>query len=290
MKQYNIKQFALWASTALFAMGSAQGAVTAGDLILFFQKPGNTNTAYVNLGSAALLYRGAEAGPSATLQRVNFININSTLASAFGAAWATDPDIYAGLAGARSNSTAVTVVNGDQNRTLYVSRARPSIGTVGQAGASPWDLVQAGSLTTGATNMVALTNNFAVRLPDLDQGVLDTDTSTIDNMNTTTIGGFQSAGFDLFVGGVQQSGSATAFGVFGDAGQVEFALDLQRLVPDGTVHTNEIAGQSRFGSYEGTVTIGTTGDVSFITIPEPSSVTLAGIAGLALAFRRRRNA
>ncbi|MBJ7255694.1 MAG: PEP-CTERM sorting domain-containing protein, partial [Akkermansiaceae bacterium] len=66
--------------------------------------------------------------------------------------------------------------------------------------------------------------------------------------------------------------------------------DLQRLVPDGTVNTDEVAGQSRFGSYEGTVTIGSNGSVSFITIPEPSSITLAGIAGLALAFRRRRNA
>ena len=243
----------------------AQTSAAAGDLILFFQKPGDTNTVYANLGNAALLFRGAEAGPSAAQQRLNIININSTLVNAFGATWATDPDIYAGLAGARSNSTALTVVNGDQNRTLYVSRARPSVGTVGQADATPWDLVQAGSLTTGATNMVALTNNFNVRLPNLDQGVLDTETSTIDNMNPTTIGGFQSAAFDLFVGGVQQSGSATAFGVFGAAGQVEFALDLQRLVPDGTVQTNEVAGQSRFGSYEGTVTIGTDGNVSFIT-------------------------
>ncbi|MBJ7425050.1 MAG: hypothetical protein JHD23_11225, partial [Akkermansiaceae bacterium] len=80
--------------------------------------------------------------------------------------------------------------------------------------------------------------------------------------------------------GVQQRGSASVFGTFGLAGEVEFALDLQRLVPDGTVNTDEVAGTSRTGSYEGTVTVGTTGNVSFIT--QGTSAYDAWLAGFPL--------
>ena len=290
MKQFNITKTALLASAAMFTMGSAQAAVTAGSLLLFFQKPGDTDTVYVNLGSAANLYRGAASGPSAANQALGIININSTLVSAFGALWATDTDIYAGLSGVFDNSTNSTVVDGDQYRTLYASKARTSVGTVGASNSTTWNLVSTGSLTTGATNMLGLTTNFATQLGSADQGVVTVDLSSIDGQNPTTLAGVQSTAFGQFTNGVQQRGSATAFGVFGAAGEVEFALDLQRLVPDGTVSPGEVAGTSRTGSYEGTVTIGTDGIVSFITVPEPSSVTLAGIAGLALAFRRRRNA
>ncbi len=45
-------------------------------------------------------------------------------------------------------------------------------------------------------------------------------------------GGFlQGAAFNAFQGGVQQQGGALAFGTFGPAGQVEFALDLYRILP-----------------------------------------------------------
>ncbi|MBJ7394932.1 MAG: PEP-CTERM sorting domain-containing protein [Akkermansiaceae bacterium] len=290
MKQNKIIRFALLASAAMFAVGSVQGAVTAGSLVLFFQKPGDTDTVFVNLGNAATLYRGAAAGSSAANQALDIININSTLVSAFGSGWASDQNVYAGLAGVLENSTNTTVVNGDQYRTLYVSRSRASVGTVGASGSTSYNLLAAGSLTGGATNIRGLITNFATQLGSADQGIVSVDLSVIDNQNPTTLAGVQSTAFGQFTTGVQQRGSASVFGTFGLAGEVEFALDLQRLVPDGTVNTDEVAGQSRFGSYEGTVTIGSNGSVSFITIPEPSSITLAGIAGLALAFRRRRNA
>ena len=289
--KYNLNKFI----AVLFGMGSTLAQLQAqtaarGDLMLFFQKPGDTDTVYVNLGNAATLYRGAATGPTAAKQALNIININSSLTSAFGAGWASDPDVYAGLAGVLENSTGTTVVNGDQYRTLYVSRARTSVGTVGASGSTAYNLVSAGSLTSGATNMYGMTTNFFTQLPSVAQGLVTTEFSVIDNQNPTTLAGVQTTAFGQFVSGVQQRGSVSVFGTFGLAGQVEFALDLQRLVPDGTVEPGEVAGQSRFGSYEGTVTIGSNGSVSFITIPEPSSITLAGIAGLALAFRRRRNA
>ena len=125
----------------LFGMGFTLAQLQAqtaarGDLMLFFQKPGDTDTVYVTLGSAATLYRGAASGPSSANQTLNIINIDGTLASAFGAGWATDPDVYAGLAGVLENSTADTVVNGDQYRTIYVSRSRNGVGTVGASGST----------------------------------------------------------------------------------------------------------------------------------------------------------
>jgi len=287
-------KFPIIASAAMFTLGSVQGAtVAAGDLVLFFQKVGDSNTVYVNLGAADTLYRGFYSGISGAdylLSNVGFININSTLVTAFGAGWASDTSIYAGLAGALSNSSAGTVVQGDQNRTLYVSRARTAVGTVGTSSSTAFNLSGSGNLTAGATDMTALTSVFATQLPNQDQGIVTVSLSNIDNLAPVSVSFVQGTAFSQFVGGVQQRNGAAAFGNFSDAGQVEFALDLQRLVPDGTVSANEISGPSRTGTYEGTVTIGTNGDVSFFTIPEPSSVTLAGLAGLALAFRRRRNA
>jgi len=253
-----------------FALTQLQGQTVAnGDLILFFQKPGDNNTVYVNLGKAATLFRGAASGPSAAQQRLNFININTTLNNAFSPSnpggWASDPDLFAGLAGVFSNIDSPTIVDGDQYRTLYASKARNSVGTVGSSGSTQWNLDSAGSLTNGATNMLALTTNFAFRLPGQNQGVVSVVDSVIDNQNPTSLTGVQGQAFGQFNGGVQQRGSASTIGTFGDAGVVEFALDLQRLVPDGTVDLGEVEGPRRKGTYEGTVTVATNGNVSFIT-------------------------
>jgi hypothetical protein len=279
--KYNLNKFI----AVLFGMGSTLAQLQAqtaarGDLMLFFQKPGDTDTVYVNLGNAATLYRGDATGPTAARQALNIININSSLTSAFGAGWASDPDVYAGLAGVLENSTATTVVNGDQYRTLYVSRARTSVGTVGASGSTAYNLVSAGSLTSGATNMYGMTTNFFTQLPSVAQGLVTTEFSVIDNQNPTTLAGVQTTAFGQFVSGVQQRGSVSVFGTFGLAGQVEFALDLQRLVPDGNVDSGEIAGTSRTGSYEGTMTVGTDGNVSFIT--QGTSAYDAWLAGFPL--------
>jgi hypothetical protein len=281
LMKYNLNKFI----AVLFGMGSTLAQLQAqtaarGDLMLFFQKPGDTDTVYVNLGNAATLYRGAAIGPTAAKQALNIININSSLTSAFGAGWASDPDVYAGLAGVYENSTAATVVNGDQYRTLYVSKARTSVGTVGASGSTAYNLLAAGSLNAGALAMYGMTTNFITQLPSVAQGLVTTEFSVIDNQNPTTLAGVQTTAFGQFVSGVQQRGSVSVFGTFGLAGQVEFALDLQRLVPDGTVDSGEIAGTSRTGSYEGTVTVGTDGNVSFIT--QGTSAYDAWLAGFPL--------
>ena len=152
--------------------------------------------------------------------------------------------------------------------------------TLGARDSDAWNLFP-GSLTGPASDIVSLTNNFATRLTGLNQGVLNTTLSSIDDFNPFLSGSIQGAAFSAFAGGVQQVGSASVFGTFGPAGQVEFALDLNRLVPDETVSMNEIAGQALFGSYEGTVTVGTNGTVAFITQGSGSAYD-AWIAGFPL--------
>jgi hypothetical protein len=245
-----------------------------GDLILFFQKPGDDDTLYVGLGAARTLYRGTEAGPTADRQALNIVNINSALTTAYGAGWASDTGIYAGLAACRSTSTGIQVFEGDQTRTVYVSRPRNAVGTLGQRNSTAWDLTSVGNLTGSATPIVSSLSN------DLETNYLTQvataplATSKIDDTNPFSSPGIQGNAFTQFVGGVQQAGSAASFGTFGPAGSVEFALDLNRIVPRvDSDTTGEVSGVRFIGSYEGTVVVGTNGSVSFITQGVASAYT-----------------
>jgi hypothetical protein len=238
----------------------------AGDLMLYFQKDGGTETVYVALGSAALLYRGAASGPNAELEKLNIVNINTELTTAFGADWASQTNIYAGLAAARSSSTGTAIVDGDQSRTLYISRARTSVGTLGQADSVPWDLTSSQPYTGSAGQIIAMGNTLETTYTTA-VAVSPTSVSTIDNQNPFLAPGIQGTAFGGFAGGVQQVGSASPFGTFGAAGQVEFALDLNRILPRLETETPnvEVSGTQHIGSYEGTIVVSTTGSVSFIT-------------------------
>jgi hypothetical protein len=288
------------------AVGTAQGAnsfFNTGDLVLYFQEEGGSNTVYVGLGNAATLYRGSAGGPTADRQALNITNINATLTSAFGAGWASNTNIYAGLAGVRSNSTNTTstapVVNGDMARTIYISRARLGVGTIGSANSDAWDTTTYGQPTGAANGILGQNNIFADTAGtngyDAVSVVSPTGISTIDNQNPFLTTDIQGTAFGYFPGGVQQVGGASSFGTFGDAGEVEFALDLYRFLPVESSSLSAgmqavVVPGGKVASYEGTITIGTDGAVSFVTVPEPSSVLLTGVAALGLLARRRRNA
>jgi hypothetical protein len=287
----------LAAGTSLLAALPAKAAYTAytpGNLVLFFQQEGGSNTVYVDLGNAATLYRGAAAGAADGANNTNIVNINAALTSAFGAGWSSSTSIYAGLAGVWGTSSAGTnntLQDGDPNRTLYISSARNSVGTIGEADSTGWDLSTAGNtaMSSAATGITVQNNAFAANQVGQTL-VLGTGLSQIDDMNPFFAPGLQDAAFQgALAGGVQQAGTAGAFGTFGEAGSVEFALDLYRVLAK-TNAPGQVAGQSRIGSYEGTVTVGTDGTVSFLAVPEPSAMTLTGLAVGALVLRRRRSA
>ncbi len=285
-----INRYALFSAfsfgLAALPAGAANTFYAPGDLVLYFQQEGGTNTVYANLGNTATAFRDA------TTSNVNFLNLNSTLTSAFGANWATESTIYAGLAGVWGTSTTnSTLTNGDPHRTLYVSSSRSSVGTVGVANSTGWDLVTAGNgaMNSGSTGMFSMNNTFETQY-DAQATVSLTSISTIDDQNPFSSPGLQGNAFGAFAGGVQQKGSLSIFGDFGGAvGETEFALDLYRILAKNNI-SGQVAGDLRIGSYEGTVTVGSTGQVSFLAIPEPSSTVLIGLTAGALVLRRRRSA
>lgn len=236
-----------------------------GDLVLYFQQEGGNNTVYANLGNAATLYRGTAAGPGAA-NRINFLDLSAALTSAFGAGWGADETLYAGLAGVwGTNTTSSVLQDGDPHRTLYISRSRSSVGTVGLANSAAWDLFTAGNtaVTAGATNIFSQ-NNKLETLYTAAVAVSPKVDSFIDDQNPFLTPGQQGNAFSAFEGGVQQTGTAGSFGTFGAAGSVEFALDLYRILGKTGV-AGQVAGDLRVGSFEGTVTINSDGKVSFVS-------------------------
>lgn len=269
---------------------SMAGAVTPssytdGDLVLFFQS--GTNTLYVDLGNAATVFRGAATGADVT-SILNMININTELNAAFGAGWTTATDLYMGLAA--FNGTAANgngLANGDPLRTLYVSQARDAAGSVGAANSAGYTVLGDTAMSTGATRMQSMISPF--KNAGTGTLYLNTTASSIDDQNPISMGN-QDTAFGIFAGGVQQVGTAGLFASsFGEVSNVEFALDLYRIEA-----RNNIAGQVgqgealRTGTYEGTITLDSAGNVSFLSVPEPSTYAMVGLGLAAALFMIRR--
>lgn len=287
---------------AALPAGAANSFYAPGDLVLYFQMEGDTDTVYANLGNAANLYRGSQSGTGGndySLTKSNILNLNSTLSSAFGAGWASSTSLFAGVAGVFSNGTNTLLTNSDPGRTLYVSSARDSISTatVGTASSTAWDMTLAGNtaMTTAANGIIqqntAFENNY-----DAQVTISLTGVSQIDEQNPVS-GGLQGNAFNnTLAGGVQQQGTAGDLGSVDGLGNIEFALDLYRILGRGTGGSGatapvigQVAGDLRQGSFEGTVVVGSNGAVSYL-VPEPSSAILSGLAAGAFLLRRRRSA
>ena len=303
MKNKFTRSALLMASSSLLAAFSATAANTfynAGDLMLTFQKVGG-DTVYADLGNAASLYRGAAAGAADGTNSINFMDLNTTLTSAFGSGWANDPTVYVGLAGVYSASTGSGLdSNNDPFRTLYISSSRNDVGTVGLVNSAARNIATGTNGTSAASAILSQNDILGNSYTDVAQTVSLASASGIDDKNPLTVfQGTVSQGtaYSVFAGGVQQAGTFGTFGTFGDAGEVEFALDLYRITTRGTGGTatsapvvGQVEGIVRTGSYEGTVTVNGSGMVSFVAVPEPSSLALSGLAAAALVLRRRRSA
>lgn len=258
-----------------------------GDLLLFFQQFGGTQTVMANLG-AATTYRDA-TGPL-----LNIINIGGALTGAtpaganFGATWYDDPSIFWGLAGVRSNSTSTTTVTGgDPGRTLYVSRERASLGTEGFAFATPWTVGGDTAMTTAANNIIQQVNRMETSSTTITL-VDPTAFSNVDGQNLFNITGTPTTSFGTFTsGGVQGDFGPGSLGTFGGVA-AEAGLDLFRLLavsPAGTVEP----GTLRTGQYQGTFVIDQAGSVSYIApVPEPATLSLLAASVIIGLARRRR--
>ena len=264
------------------AMAATPTTFSVGDLVLTFQKVGDTDTVYADLGSATS-FRGASAGTCAADQ-INFLDLNATLTSAFGAGWASDPAVFSSVSAVYSSSgTSNTVVNGDAARTLYVSATRNDIGTAGQANSGTPTVGSNTDMTGAAAQILAQNAILGSSYSGFGQTVSDTSISLIDDKQPITVFGgsnIQGTAFGVFAGGIAQAGSASSFGTLGAVSNVEFALDLYRIVAVNN-KTNQINGTLRSGDFQGTLTVSSSGQVSFLggaytpaVTTQPTAVTV----------------
>ena len=267
---------------------AAMATITAGDLVVFFQQRGGSNTLMLDVG-AATTFRDA------TSNILNIANIGTELSNGttgFGASWLNDSSVFWGAAGVRSSSGGTAAqVAGDPSRTIYVSQARPDVGVEGSTNGPGWS-VGIGSATGSSNAILSMVNRLST--VGGDRLIEGTSLSNVDNQNPF-LGSNPGTAFVQFTGGVESSFGAGTFGTLGGV-NAESSLDLYRILattnPAGTVISNGVTNPGD-GSYEGSFVIDNAGSVSFIVapvaVPEPSMMA-AGLAlgAIATMTRKRR--
>lgn len=255
-----------------------------GDIVLFFQQFGGSNTVMLNVGPATTFRDTA-------VNLINIANINAELSNGttgFGATWYNASNLWWGAAGVRSNSTSTSAQTaGDPGRTLYISQGRSAVGVEGAASSAGWSGFGNTDMTTGANGIIQMANRMETT--SLTTVLVETTgTSNVDNQNPFNILGNPDAAFTIFPGGVEGSFGPGQFGSFGGV-SAEGALDLYRILA-ATTAPGQVGGPLREGTYEGSFVIDQSGDVSFIVnnVPEPSSAMLLGVASLIGGCIRRR--
>jgi hypothetical protein len=261
-----------------------------GDLILTIQNPGGatnpTGISIAVLGATSSVFRDATPGSFTLLT-----NLAATFTN-FGASWADATTLYLGAVNYRGNSdTSSVLLTGDPHRTLYLTKARAGVGTVGELNSSLATIGVGGA--NGLVSNITVVKNNAEQTPAGAFPVvnLTTATSVVEDQNPFIIPGVQDTAYGGIAGGVQANFGPGTFGSYGAAGTIELALDLYRVQ-----FRDDIVGQYGFGEgtqipeYLGTLTVAGNGDVGYLksSIPEPTSVAMLGLAFLGLAGIRRR--
>jgi hypothetical protein len=293
-------------ATPLGARAAADDAYNANDILLFFQNPaGTTGTdkiAYYSLGSTFNVFRDAATSSSLNFgATISLGNINSTLTTAYGSDWTgASASIFVGAAGQNgaTGAASTSTSNGDYARTVYVTKPRSGVGTVGQANSSSplFDPSQTSvaSNISGANNISSMTQPGVVGVT----GTILDDNNSFSNGNPATAYGAIQGGI------IGPIGSQFTFGTI--AGNVA-ALDLYRVTKTtGTnaasaslwhisnnitaTYSDSFTGGGARADYLGTILVGANGDVNFAAVPEPSTYALLGLAGIAafVAYRRRQ--
>lgn len=287
MKSIKLIAFTAIALGAL-GLSQANAQFANGDLVLFFRSSSalENDTLYVNLGDASTTFRGSALGPD--VANLSLLNINADLTTAFGAGWASLSDLHMGMAAAENAIAGGDAVDNDSPRTIYLGARRNSAGTAGVQNSLGFTTFNSSTLGTIGNGIIGM--NIPFTGDDLTTSIQDaTTTSKIDNQNPiqTSPVYLQNPAFGSVASGIMQSEQAikpASIGTIGTVANVEFALDLIRI--KGI--TGGLGGTLGSQSFEGTVVLDNLGNVSFITVPEPTTVGLVGLGLAALVIARRR--
>ena len=227
----------------------------------------------------------------------NITNIGSDLVATYGSNWYDRTDLSFGIAGVFTNISDVdggVNNNGDPGQTLYFTKSRTAVGTVGLKSstvAANYSDTNMASASNGMQSLGATT--YAGATASLNNSKVAIVSSSGGNSWTTYTS--SASDFGVVSGGVEQvfaSGSWQG-GTFGSASNLEGALDLYRYLQ--TTNGASPSGTAKTGLYLGSVVIDQTGNLNAIVnsaaVPEPSTFAMTGIAAIAagfFAYRRRK--
>lgn len=247
--------------TAIVACGLAMASVAAGasnvplsDILLGFSSTASPTDFEVDLGSIGTNF----SSPGTT-----FIgNINTQLTSIYGSNWATQSTLTFGAAGYASDTNKTTWATGTWTSTS---------GTLGvQNSVAPAGVLSSSSLAAAGAKIVTVSNGFSTA----------TDQSA-GGLNAVSIAASNSSSYDA------QDISNFRYTKFADAGFSQLVTSN-----NGTYAASDLYKFQKTvaGSFIGTLSLGTNGDVNFTiaAIPEPSVyAALLGVMTVGfVGFRR----
>ena len=266
-----IRNYCLGSAVALCLAGNASAAwsFADGDMMLGFSASAGTGfqqDLMFNLGSSVSIRDGVITGLRG--------NINDDLVATYGSNWFSRTDLTFGAIANRSTlsptvASDFTVGQQDPSRIAYISQTTTTPGA-----AADHSTITGNSLGSALTGVSTLEGILAT-LTETGNGdgaaiFARTDAqSQWDQASWSTRVPATSSSFTSF----QNIGTA-----FGAGGTVRYA-DIQRL--GGSTSTIAYTNTT-----VATLEIDNSGNIS--VIPEPSSMTLVGLAALALITRRRR--
>ena len=278
------------------SMSAEAGAYAPNDVLLFFQNPdgitGTDQVVYFNLGSARNVFRNAATPSSPDYGSTIYLgNINGILSSTYGDDWSNLADTIffaangqAGSTGASSTATS----SGDFARTVYITKARSSLGIVGQP-ASPSPLFDP------AQTQLAGEINGANNIKDMTQPGVANAPKDAPEPRTLLAGynpffnGMPSTAYGVITGGLMGSITSSSY-TFGSVSNVVGAIDLYRVAQTsgtGTANTSiwqnannipatyagSFIGVEASAYFLGTFILSDNGDVNFVATFAQSPVT-----------------
>ncbi len=263
-----MKTLAALAAAAILAptLQAATLTYAPGDLLLGVRKTGDPDSLIINLGPAS-----AFANAVGTVN-LSLGNVAADLDTAFGSGtWASDPIVFWSVSG--TTGTSSTSGSGPV-RTIYATRVEATTGTL----ATPWNT--ATSQGTVAGKMSTMGNFFASVV-----GVPNTSTANSPVTLAQQTSATNSYASYMPGGTATNSGPTpgTSFAYFNPTieGKPNQTLDLFKMVQSAPTA----------GSYLGSFTLSSTGQVSFVSVtpvPEPGTLLILGLGGVSAALRRRR--